>query len=295
MITAARLRRGIAHRFEERVRRPWRCLRNAGRDLRPIFIAGAMGSGTSLVAGGLWQNFECGAMAFESARWMARRSFLHVAPVNTFDSIADYRAAIEPAGFWSVDAGRRDLLALYRSVATEGGDVAIDKGPNTNLVRAGFLDACFPDACWVLVFRDPVVNIEGFRRKWLTFGRDSLAHNIRFYADIHERFLARLPYLEGRLVAVEYEVFVADFETALANVGRRLALAGAHSVRRLEQRGNVEGQGLRNVDANGRINVVRDASRRSYARLSAADAARIQDDLGPLHEKLRRLACCSAE
>ena len=36
-----------------------------------------------------------------------------------------------------------------------------------------------------LVFRDPVATIEGFRRKWKTFGREPLDENIRFFARLY--------------------------------------------------------------------------------------------------------------
>ena len=48
---------------------------------------------------------------------------------------------------------------------------------------------CFPDARFLLVVRDPVANVEGFRRKWPTFGRAPLSDSIGFYRRTHERFL----------------------------------------------------------------------------------------------------------
>ncbi|MCI0422338.1 MAG: hypothetical protein L0312_24470, partial [Acidobacteria bacterium] len=54
---------------------------------------------------------------------------------------------------WSVERGRADLLRMYRSHASGTSPFAVDKGPNTNLVRAGFLARCFPDGRFVVVFR----------------------------------------------------------------------------------------------------------------------------------------------
>jgi len=73
--------------------------------------------------------------------------------------VAQYVKALREQQSWSVEEARHHLLALYRSRATGAGSVVIDKGPNSNLVRAAFLRRCFPGARFVLIFRDPVANV----------------------------------------------------------------------------------------------------------------------------------------
>jgi hypothetical protein len=284
-----RLRRRVWAPFDAQVLGAIRGRRNARREFTPVFVTGAMGSGTTLVALSLSQSFDFACVVTESAREVAARSPLHVPALEAFESVDAYRRAIVASGGASGEQARRDLLTLYRRSASHPGRFALDKGPNTHLVRAPLLARAFPDAHFVLVFRDPVVNVEGFRRKWPTFGRDPLEASIAFYAAIHEAFLAAAPALGPRVIAVEYEALVADYEAQLARVARRIGLAPATRPRALPERGNYRGQGIRNV-ANGQIQLVTDANQAAYRGIAPDEAAAIRARLGPLHARLRELA-----
>ena len=187
---------------------------------------------------------------------------------------------------------REDLLSLYRSKAHEPEDAFIDKGPNTNLVRAGFLGEAFPEGRFVLIFRDPVANIEGFRRKWLTFGDDRLEESIRFYAAIHESFLDQVASFPERCVTVEYEALVARYEETLSGIAAALEISPSTSARRVAAREVGKGRGLRGVEG-GRIRVVKDANARSYETLAQSDIAQIRETLAPLYERLQAAAAAS--
>ena len=284
-----RLREAVEAAVSRQIVRPLRQWRNAGRDFQPIFVAGAMGSGTSLAAVALGARFQCAGVAYESAREVSEASFLHLPALSEFDSVASYAAALHPAPGWTHRDARAALQENYRATASGHSELLIDKGPNANLVRARFLSECFPESPFLLIFRDPVVNIEGFRRKWPTFGRDSLEANIRFYAETHECFLDTIPSLGERVVAVEYEQLVERHDETLNRVALRLGLRPAERSRRLHSRANAPGKGLRNVRQN-RIEVVADASKAAYERLDAAEAEAIREALGPLHERLREQA-----
>jgi hypothetical protein len=164
--------------------------------------------------------------------------------------------------------------------------VVVDKGPDINPLRAEFLVSCFPDAPHLLIFRDPVANVEGLRRKWRTFGREPLGETVRFYAEVHESFLAAAARHPALFHAVEYENLVARPAAVLAAIGERLGLATAPQRRRLTSSPNVEGQGIRNVQRS-EIGYVRDANERARARLDPGDAAQIDAVLGPLLCRLR--------
>jgi len=284
-----RLRRRVWAPFDTRVLGAIRGRRNARREFTPVFVTGAMGSGTTLAALSLSQHFDFACVVTESAREIAAGSPLHLPALEAFESVEAYQRAIEASAGAGAEQARRDLLTLYRRSASRPGRFALDKGPNTSLVRAPLLARAFPDAHFVLVFRDPVANVEGFRRKWPTFGRDSLAASIDFYAAIHEAFLAALPALGPRVVAVEYEALVADHDAQLARIARRIGLAPATRPRALPERGNHRGQGIRNV-ANGQIRIVTDANQAAYRALPPEEAEVIRTRLGPLHDRLRELA-----
>jgi hypothetical protein len=283
-----RVRAQIAEPLDRQVLAPIRRLRNAGRVYRPIFVGGASGSGTSFLAVSVGQQFDCAGVIYETNLQVSQDSFLYVPDLEVFDSVAEYQRAMGPEPSWSVDEGRRDLLSLYRSYTSGPSDVVIDKGPDINLLRADFLNRCFPDGRFLLIYRDPVANLEGLRRKWGTFRNDSLDESIRFYREIHERFLDAVESFPERVVAVDYDLLVDRYEDMLTAVGQRLGLSPATQRRRLMTRPNVEGMGIRNVRKN-HIGVVRNASREAAARLAPGEADLIRNELDPLHARLRAM------
>jgi len=279
-------------RMREAAARRLRAWRNRGRLFEPVFIAGAMGSGTSVLAVDLLQRFDFAGMAYESALQLPRRSPLRMRPLREFASPAAYADAIEPDPSWSAEAGREDLQRCYRSLASGPGTRILDKGPNTNLVRADFLARCFPDAPFVLMFRDPVVNVEGFRRKWPTFGDFPLAESIGFFETIHERFLGFAQAHPDRVFTLEYETYVARHDEALARLARHVGLAPARHRHAVEERPNVAGLGIRNVRGN-EVGIVKDANDAAYRRITPDVVESVRSRLGGLHSRLRAAAAAS--
>ncbi len=266
---------------------------SGNREFRPIFVTGAIGSGTSLLAASLSQRFEVAGAALESARDIARDSCLWIDQVSRYKSVRDYEAALDPPADSQLERARTELQQLYRAKADAPGlPWIVDKGPNTNLVRAAFLARAFPESPFLLIFRDPVANVEGFRRKWPVFGADPLDESIRFWAGVHEAFLEQSASFPERVVCIEYEALVADYEPMLASLSERLDVDLARTVRPVDARAEGKGRGLRGVEA-GRIRVVRDANARSYETLSEAEVDRIREMLSPLHERLRERAARS--
>jgi len=270
-----------------------RLARNARREFHPIFVCGAMGSGTSLLAHSLAQRLDIAGIAPESARQVDPGSFLHSRRIRTYPSIADYHRALLPDRAATAARARRDLLRLYRSKAMRRTPWFVDKAPNASLVRAALLAEAFPKARFVLLFRDPVANIEGFRRKWETFGREPLEESIRFYAEIHERFVAESAAFADRVFALEYEALTERYQESLDALASWLGVAPTRHGLRLEDRANQAGRGIRNVN-DGRISVVHNANARAYQALAMADIDAIRKQLDPLHTRLRALAAAAA-
>ncbi len=254
-----RLRRHLADPLERRIWARIRRQRNAEREYRPVFIGGASGSGTSLLSVSLGQQFDCAGIIYESNFQVGSESFLYVPGIDDFSSIDDYRQHMTPRHTWSIEQGRQDMLEMYRSYGWGPSNIIIDKGPDTNLLRVDYLHRCFPEAPFVLIFRDPVANLEGLRRKWALFGDAPLEESTRFYQIIHECFLTSAAALPESTFAVEYEVLVEDPDGVLNKLGRRLGLAPARRRRRLSTYPNVEGRGVRNV-RKSKIGVVKDAN-----------------------------------
>jgi hypothetical protein len=282
------VQRKLSRHLTQRIVAPLRAVRNAGRDYRPCFVAGASGGGTSLMALSLAQRFVCAGVINEINIQISPRSFLSVPRLSTITSLKEYESLVEPHDDWSVEQGRRDLQNALRAYGEGPDGWVFVKGPDLNLIRAGFLARCFPEAPFVMIFRDPAANIEGYRRKWKIFGDASLAEAIRFYASLYEDFLAAAEKFGDRVVGVEYEKLVANPESVMTEVGRRLGLEPATTQRRLEERPNAAGRGLRNV-RDGKIEIVANASQESIDRLAEGEAEQIRVALQPLHARLQAL------
>lgn len=283
----------LGYRFRRHVADPLdhrrRSILNRHRSFDPLFATGAMGSGTTLLGQQLGQRFELAAVIPESSLEISAGSFLHSRAIAEFDSVASYERSIECDSSWSTSAGIADMMALYRSragVDPDGSTLIVDKAANTHMLRAEFLLECFPEASMLAVFRDPAANIEGFRRKWPTFGGDALEASIRFYRRIHEALLAAQDRFAARIHIVEYEALVADPDAAFGRLGARLELELAQGPKTLATRPNQPGQGLRNVEG-GSIRIVRDANALSHSKLGLDVADRIRSELDDLHVQLQ--------
>jgi len=285
----SRLQAQVGVPFERRVRAPLRRLRNAGRTYRPLFVTGVSGSGTSLLAVALSQRLACAGLVYECDDQISHRSFLHVPSLARFGSVAEYERFIAPREDWSVARGRQDLQAMLRAYATAPGETVVAKGPDIHLARAGFLHRCFPEAHFVVIFRDPVANVEGLRRKWRVFAEDGLEECIRFYRALHERFFeAAAAFPEGAHF-VDYADLVERPEATLTALAKRLGLPPARRALAVPDAPNAEGKGVRNVRG-GRVQMVTDADRRARQRLAPETATAIETALEPLRQRVRRAA-----
>lgn len=273
-----------AERWRRRVRR----LATTGLAYRPIFVAGVMGSGTSLLAHSLGQRFKVAGVATESALQVPRTSFLRMPELETFDSVSSYERAIQPGNEWSVEDGRAALVALYRKVSQRRHPAVVDKGPNTNLTRAVFLAACFADARFLLVLRDPVANIEGFRRKWPTFGREPLTESIRFYDSVHQRFLDFAEAHRPSVAVVSYDALVRDRDAVLDGVGSWIGLTPARRPNPVAVKVNDTGKGLLGHDRSS-IRTLLDRDVQARARVPEHERELIDVSLRPLLERLSEL------
>ena len=285
----SRIGRRLDRQLVDPIRRRFRAAANSDRFLDPIFVTGAMGSGTTLLGLELGQRFQTCGIANESCLALPRSAQLHVDPISNHQRIRDYERSLLPRREWNSDSARMEIMDLYRQFADAACAPIVDKAANAHLCRLEFLNECFPGASMLVVFRDPRATIEGFRRKWPTFGRDDLSESIRFYRDLHQRFLDARTSWQGPLLLLSYESLVARPDATFSIVQKLLDLSAATTGRRLKAQPNVVGQGIRNVDR-GSIKIVSDANRHAIDRLPPREAEEIQNQLGGLHASLLRLA-----
>jgi hypothetical protein len=261
------------------------------RGFVPIYVCGVAGSGNTLLAGLLHQHYRTAGFVRESALSMPSGAPLRIEKVATFGSLASFRAALELPGTASIARVRASSHALYRSVADypKISRLVVDKGPNVHMVRSRWLHAAFPDARFVMVYRDPVANVEGLRRKWPeVFGRAALEEVCAFWTDLHERFLADTRPFAGAVRILSYQDLVDAPERRLREVARFCGLRRRARPMALEDRPNRPGPALRNV-VGGRIHVVTDADEQARRRLSSEERDVIASRTAALYASLRHM------
>lgn len=245
-----------------------------------------MGSGTTLLALLLGQRFESAGVVTESARQISRGSALYMPRTDSYPSVAALMDGLRVSNEWDEATARSDLVALYRSRAFRDSPWIVDKGPNANLVRATFLKRLFPQGRFAMIFRDPVANVEGIRRKWTLFGRSPLAEAIDFYRFIHESFLDQCDAFGDDCRIIDYDDMVTRDADYLAGLGDWLGLGASSSALPMRDRPNVRGRGVRAVKGK-QIAVVKGASGEAYDRLEPKEVAEIQAGTAELMERLR--------
>lgn len=261
-------------------------------DFRPIYLAGVAGSGTTLSSSLLDQHFKVAAALHESAREAARTSPLYMRNIEWHDSVPQYyRHLFFDAHVTAADV-RKWSLRLYRDSARypKVSNAVIDKAPNSHLVRMKLLHAAFPDARVLLVFRDPVANIEGLRRKWpKVFGAAPIGEVCEFWEKVHRQFERDVAGFEGHVRWYEYERLVANPEGWLEETAGFCGLERRAEPRQYKDKPNEPGKGLRNV-SEGVIGIDPGAVAPKPGTLSAGEVDEIRARLSAVHDSLKARA-----
>lgn len=149
-----------------------RKLRNKSvSNFNPIFITGIAGSGNTLLASLIDERLQVDGFADESALYASGRSFIKIPHVKLFRSPLQYREAMKI----SEGLDKKDLIREYEReyrkylVSRGNRNVIVDKAPNAHMVRCASLLDAYPDSLFILVYRNPVSQVEGLIRKWELF------------------------------------------------------------------------------------------------------------------------------
>lgn len=285
-VKAARIRLRSSFRAMRAVFRP---IRN---DTEPLFICGAMGSGTTLITRLIDQHFHVAGVANETALQIPRGSPLHVRSSYRYTSLHQMaRALFVPPDVDPITL-RVDLLDYYRRIQrTKGPDadevVVVDKAPNAHLVRAAALRAAFPRSKFLFIYRNPISAVEGLRRKWSVCADAPFEHVTRFWVLLHETFERDTAFFRDDVIPIPYEVLTEDPERVLDAIERQVPLRRRSELKQYGNRPNQEGFGLRNVSG-GQIKVVKGVSQAARHRLEPRYLEIVEEIAVPIYERLSR-------
>jgi hypothetical protein len=259
------------------------------QDYQPLFICGTSGSGTTLLTKLLMQHFELGGLLVESACSSSPESVLYMKGVMYYDSLDDYRQALYLPEDLHVQTLRDACQETYQQMLADApSPVILDKGSNSHLVRARQLKQAFPEAKFLVIFRDPVSNIEGWYRKWpKLFGPEPVEHLCEFWETLHLAFLKEIESFREDVYAISYEQFVQDPQQYLQAISTFCNLSPREALFKLKDKENIPGKGLRNI-SDGVIEVVTDSTAFSRQNLSPEVVKTIESRLTETHLSLCR-------
>lgn len=285
-----------ARKVRNRLRGARRAVRGAflplKHDTEPLFICGAMGSGTTLITRLIDQHFHVNGVANETALQIPRRSPLSIRGSHNYRSLEQMSRALFVRGDVDPITIRVDLLDYYRRIQRRSGEdakevVVVDKAPNAHLVRTPALRAAFPRCKFVFIYRDPVSAVEGLRRKWTVCAEAPFEHVARFWVLLHETFERDTAFFRDDVIPVPYEVLTEDPQSVLAALEAAVPLRRREALRTMGNKANREGFGLRNVSG-GKIEVVKGVSRSARDRLEPRSLELVEEIAVPVFERLSR-------
>lgn len=256
-------------------------------DYAPLFVCGVAGCGNTVLSALFHQKYKVAGFSDESALRAPRSSPYRLPHSNTFKSLKDFRAALELGNVTS-DAVLRAALAQQFRRATElpkRGNVIVDKAPNAHMVRAPRLLAAYPNAAFVLVYREPISHVEGMRRKWTIFERACIADVCWFWRDLHEKFLADSQAFRHRVRLVSYERFVENPDETVGMIANWLAISRRSREKAHDDKENKPGFALRNV-VEGNVRIVTDANEQAARRIDPRARDIINETLVPVYERM---------
>jgi len=290
------VKRNYAKWGRVRLRAALRAVRGAflplKNDTEPLFICGAMGSGTTLITRLIDQHFHVNGVANETALQIPRRSPLSIRGSHNYQSLEELSRALFVHPDVDPITVRVDLLSYYRRIQRRKGEdgkevVVVDKAPNAHLVRTPALRAAFPRCKFLFIYRDPISAVEGLRRKWAVCAAAPFEHVARFWVLLHETFERDTAFFRDDVIAVPYEVLTEDPDRVLAAIETAVPLRRREVLRSLGNKENREGFGLRNVSG-GKIKVVKGVSRSARDRLEPRSLELVEEIAVPVFERLTR-------
>jgi hypothetical protein len=265
----------------------YRVVGNHDRNFTPVFICGASGSGTSLLGAMLDQQYEVAGYARESVRNVPPSSLLFVRATYEYSSLNDYLAALRFPSNLRIDALREECYKLFRRNVRhpKRNSFLLDKAPNAHLLRSAPLAQAFPSARFILIVRNPITTIEGFRRKWALFQTASIRDLSEFWVSMHASFLNDSSPFASQVFTIDFSELVAEAGGRFEELAAWVGLQKRSAKLRYQDEANKPGRGLRNV-VGGEVRLDQKAEADSLARISPEEQQQIKELTWPTYEKI---------
>tara|TARA_Y100000782_G_C10184934_1_gene265895 strand:- start:453 stop:1322 length:870 start_codon:yes stop_codon:yes gene_type:complete len=260
-------------------------------NLKILSICGAAGGGTTLVSSLLDQYFDFDAVCHESAIGFPRNSVLHIPYIRYYKSLPDYKENVFNS---HLDIGFEEFRKLYYGLykfrsSTYKVRSVIDKAPNFNLTRAEHFHKSFNNVEYLVIFRDPVENIEGFMRKWPLFSQSGHIEMAKFWNDIFSSFLNFYEVYNPKVFFVNLDQIKDDEKEFIDKVGMFFSLEKREIIKKYQNKSNKSGMALRNVK-NGEIQISKKREKKALKVFTEKQLEEIEDICNVTFQKLNNLS-----
>jgi len=230
------------------------------------------------------------ACSYESARGISKNSPLQIGPVATYETYSDYYHDL----FLDINISRkqikRDLVTYYRRIARypKESNIVIDKAPNAHLVRTKTLKSAFAKAKFILIYRDPVVSIEGLQRKWELFRKTSIHELCDFWVSLHRIFLNDTNESHSDVLGIKYSHLVNNTEEELFKIVQFCGLEKREHIFKYSDRPNIYGKGLHHI-VQGEIKIINNRNSKINETVESDKVKMIRKKTAALYQNMNEL------
>ena len=265
--------------------------RSFDSDFYPVFICGVAGSGTTLLGALLDQRYVRAGLLRGSALRAPDDSPLKINSVASYGTLGRYYEAMFIPSDVPNKEIRASVMRFYRKFARypKPSRIVIDKEANVHLVRASRLRNALPQSRFLLIFRDPVSNVEGLRRKWPVFGEAELAAVCDFWESVHRIFLEGFGGFASDVMAISFDELTRNTDDVLKRIAEFCSLQVRKTLHKYSNEHNVTGKGLRNI-VNGEIRIVHNPQAGSAFSLLPEQCTYVRNRLLPMYTELEQLS-----
>lgn len=259
----------------------------------PFYISGISGSGTSLITGLMDQHFINSCTINESTLAFDDNKLLKAQSVKELGGFYEFEKQV----FRYIDVNkkkqiRKECVELYKKVAkTEHVKNVFDKSSNYHLINAELMKRAFPNSKFVIIFRNPLENIEGLQRKWNEFKCTNIKHLSRYWINCYNRFIKfeESSLNKNDFIYIDYDKLIGHPNQVINEIQSLYKFEKRDNKKYYENKENNPGKGLRNV-FNGEIIISNKYKELFKENLSARDIKDIKEITFSTYKKLKNKA-----
>ena len=254
-----------------------------------LIVTGMSGSGTTLVGGYIYQNYEVKGICPEVPNIVSSKNLIYFPKVATYTNLSEYLKSVENY------QKKEDFFDVLQETSKEflefnsSGKYLLYKNAVLPMYSSVQFINNLPNSNMIVVFRNPLSSIEGLIRKWSLFKRSNLKDLCNFWANSYENVLKDSKKNKINYFFVEYENFLTD-HCKISEIIANKIIIKKREKKKISDSTQKRGKGIRGV-FNGLINL--DQSKTNHSNLfNSSDKSKIERITKATFLKLKKRSLC---